>query len=229
MILLLGLTACVAPTPEPPDATPTATLTDCALATAIPAGARLLPEFTPDCPCALENVSTHVDDCLVHAAPNLVYPCSRSESVREVVLAATETHQLIQRDHHTSAGCWTGFSHDVRTLRLCTVRSGASRVVGEPVWGDPVAAPDGAHWAYVIAGPENDGLAAHLLAIDLETGEPIQLDAQPFPQDSVVGAQIRGWSADGNWLDVTLWDGRADGWHGYRLRTDGSGVFEPVP
>ncbi len=228
--LLLGLTACAAPPITPtPEATLTPTLPDCVFVTAIPAGTRLLPEFTPDCPCDLENASARVDDCLVHAAPDQVYPCSRSESVSEVVLAETEKRRLIQRDAHTSAGCWTGFSHDVRTLRLCEVEDGTSRVVGQPVWGDPVAAPDGGRWAYVVAGPENDGLAAHLLVLDLDTGEPIQLDTRQFPQDSVVGAKILGWSSDDVWLEVTLWDGHVAGYHGYRLRTDGSGVFERLP
>lgn len=228
--LLLGLTACAAPTSEPmPIHTPTPVLPDCALATPVPAGTRLLPDFTPDCPCDLENVSVRVDDCVVHAAPNLEYPCSRSETVREVVLAETETRRLIQRDEHNSAGCWSGFSSDVRTLRLCAVDGGASRVVGERVWGAPVAAPGGARWAYVVAGPENDGLAAHLVALNLADGVPIRLDTRPFPQDSVVGATIRGWSDDMDWLEVTLWDGHTDGYHDYRVRADGSGDFERLP
>lgn len=234
VIVLTGcaLTGCVGPSaaPAPLAATSlTPEMPDCAFVTPVAHSERLLPEFTPDCPCALESASVKIDDCLVHAAPNLVYPCSRSEHVVELVLGTAEGRRLIQRDHSASAGCWQGTSTDTRSLRLCAMADGASRVVAERVRGDPVAAPDAARWAYAVAGPELDGLAIHLFVVDLGSGETRELDTQPFPQASVVGAQILSWSADAEWIDVSLWDGSAEGHFAYRLRTDGSGTFEALP
>lgn len=226
---LSGCTRSTPPTATVMVASPDLELPDCALVTPPALNARLLLEFTPDCPCALENASAQVDDCLVHAAPNLVYPCSRSERVTEVVLGAAEGRRLIQRDHSASAGCWHGASSDTRSLRLCAVTDGAGRVVAEHVRGDPVVAPDATRWAVAVAGPELDGLAAHVFVVDLGSGETHELDTQPFPQAGVVGAQILGWSADGAWIDVSLWDGSAEGHFAYRLRTDGSGAFEALP
>ncbi len=235
LVLLLALCAlagCARPSASPaplPATSLTPGLPDCALVTPTAHSERLLPEFTPDCPCALERASVQIDDCLVHAAPDLVYPCSRSERVAESVLGTAEGRRLIQRDHSASAGCWHGTSSDTRSLRICAVADGVSRVVAEHVRGDPVAAPDAARWAYAVAGPELDGLAIHLFVVDLGRGETRELDTQPFPQTSVVGARILGWSADGEWVDVSLWDGSAEGHFAYRLRTDGSGTFEALP
>jgi hypothetical protein len=57
----------------------------------------------------------------------------------------------------------------------------------------------------------------------------IQLDTRPFPQDQVVGAQILQWSEDGEWLEVSLWDGHEGSYHRYRIRPNGSGEFEVLP
>lgn len=136
---------------------------------------------------------------------------------------------LIQRDHTLAAGCWHGTTTEDRSLRLCDTNACASRVVAERVRGDPVPTSSGTRWAYVAAGPELNGLADHVFVIDLADGGPVQLDTQPLPQASVVGAQILGWSVDERWLDVSLWDGAADGYHRYRLSTDGRGDFETLP
>lgn len=219
----------VAPTPVAP---PTPSLPDCAtqaLDTTPIESATLLPPFVPDCACDLENVSARVDQCLVHASSELTYPCSRSEEVHEVVLGSAGSVRLIQRDHTLMAGCWHGTTTEERSLRLCDAHVCDSRVVAERVRGDPVAAPSGVRWAYVAAGPELDGLAVNVFVIDLADGAPVRLDTQPLPQSSAVGAQIMGWSEDARWLEVSLWDGRADGYHRYRLSTDGRGDFEPLP
>ena len=225
--------ACVStPAPTTPLATATPSLPDCAaqapVATPI-ASSTLLPAFAPDCACELENASVRVDECLVHASPELTYPCSRSEEVHEVVLGSAGSVRLIQRDHAFTAGCWHSTTTEERSLRLCDADACYSRVVAERVRGDPVAAPSGARWAYVAAGPELDGLAVNVFVIDLADGTPVRLDPQPMPQASVVGAQILGWSDDEHWLEVSLWDGAADGYHRYRLSTDGRGDFETLP
>ncbi len=220
----------------PATATPVATVTpslpDCAAQASYStplASPTLLPAFAPDCACDLENVAVHVDECLVHASPELIYPCSRSEEVREAVLGTSGSVRLIQRDHTLTVGCWHGTTTEERSLRLCDADACDSRVVAERVRGDPVAAPSGARWAYIVAGPELYGLAVHVFVIDLADGAPVQLDTQPLPQTSVVGAQILSWSKDELWLEVSLWDGAADGYHRYRLSTDGHGDFEPLP
>lgn len=235
LVSLWAAAACATTSPaatRPGTATPA--LPDCAtrspVDSSVPAEfVPLLPVFTPDCPCDLENASVRIDECLVHASPDLVYPCSRAEEVREAVLGSNDGVRLIQRDHSVSVGCWHGTTSEERSLRLCNLDDGTSIIVAEGVRGDPVAAPGGGRWAYVKAGPELDGLAAHLFVVDLVDGVPMQLDTQPFPQASVVGAQILEWSDDGSWLEVSLWDGSADGHHRYRLSDDGQGAFELLP
>ncbi len=233
VIALWVAAACVStPATSAPFATATPSLPDCATqssdSTPI-ASPTLLPAFMPACACDLENASARVDTCLVRASPDLVYPCSRSEDVREAVLGASGSMSLIQRDHTLAAGCWHGTTTEDRSLRLCDTNACASRVVAERVRGDPVPTSSGTRWAYVAAGPELNGLADHVFVIDLADGGPVQLDTQPLPQASVVGAQILGWSVDERWLDVSLWDGAADGYHRYRLSTDGRGDFETLP
>jgi len=129
----------------------TATLIACDVMTPVPNRGSILPAFTPAYACELENVARRVDFCMIHAGPELSYPCSQTESVQE---------------HAMGQGS--------QTLLL-------------------------------------------------------RLDSQPFPQARVVGAGLLGWSEDGEWLDVSLWDGSEDGFHRYRLRTDGSGQFERLP
>lgn len=234
VIALWVAVACVStPSPVAPAAIATPPLPDCPTPAAAPAIPRespaLLPAFEPACACDLENATVRVDECLVRASPDLVYPCSRGEEVHEVVLGSSGSVRLIERDHARWAGCWHGTTTENRSLRLCDANACASRVVAERVRGDPMAAPSGARWAYVAAGPELDGLAVHVFLIDLADGTPVQLDTQPLPQASVVGAQILGWSVDERWLDVSLWDGAADGYHRYRLSTDGHGDYETLP
>jgi hypothetical protein len=232
--LSLLLLACLAAPPATsPPASPipdaTAALISCDEMTPVADHGSILPEFTPAYPCELENVERHVDFCMVHASPTLSYPCSQTESVAEQVIGAGEQTQLIQRDEHVSAGCWHGASSDTRALRRCDTASGASVTLAEDVLGVPISSPDEAWFAFVAAEPGSYRLGPHLFRVRVDGAELLQLDTQPFPQEQVVGAHIVGWSEDGEWLEISLWDGRANGYHRYRLRTDGSGQFEVLP
>ena len=223
-----GLPPAISPQTSPtPEAT--ATLISCDEMTPVANRGSILPEFTPAYPCELENVQRHVDFCMVHASPTLSYPCSQTESVAERVIGAGEQTQLIQRDEHISAGCWHGISSDTRALRRCDIESGAITTLAEDVLGELIPSPDGAWFAFVAAEPGSHRLKPHLFRVRADGADLLQLDTGPFPQEQVVGAHIAGWSADGAWLEISLWDGRAHGYHRYRLRTDGSGEFAALP
>ena len=226
--MLLILTACTAPFPPTVPATPaaTATLIACDDMTPVPDRGSILTALTPSYPCQLENVSNHVDFCIVHASPDLSYPCSQTESIREIAIGEGSHTLLIQRDYHFSAGCWHGISSDVRSLRVCDGESGESTTVAEDVKGNPIPSPDRAWFAFVAAAPGSHGLEPHIFRVRSDDTGLVQLDTQPFPQDQVLAVQIFQWSEDGEWLEVSLWDGHEGGYHGYRIRTDGSGEFE---
>ena len=229
--MLLTLTACTAPFRPTVPATPAApaTLIACDEMTPVPDRGSILPAFTPSDPCQLENVSNQVDYCLVHASPELQYPCSRTESVHEIALGEGGATLLIQRDYHVSTGCWHGITSDVRSLRVCDRGSGESTSLAQDVIGDPVLSPDGAWSAFVAAEPGSHRLSPHIFRVRLNGTDLVQLGTRPFPQDQVVGAQILQWSEDGEWLEVSLWDGREGSNHRYRIRPDGSGEFEMLP
>ena len=171
----------------------------------------------------------HVDFCMVHASPTLSYPCSQTESVAEQVIGAGEQTQLILRGEHVSAGCWHGTSSDTRSLWRWNTVSGAIATLAEDVLGEPIPSPDEAWFAFVAAEPGSYRLRLHLFRVRADGADLLQLDTQPFPQERVGGAHIEGWSEDGAWLEISLWDGHADGHHRYRLRADGSGQFEVLP
>lgn len=223
--LLLGLTACA---PEPVQPTPSPTEARAALPScdddppALPSGS-ILPTFTPSDHCELESASKVVELCMVEASPELSYPCTVAESVEERLLGQAGAQLLIQRDHHYQAGCWQGVTVDTRALRLCNNQSGDSTMLEQEIIGEPLLAPDGTRVAFVAAAPGQRLTEPHLFLLALADGEPIQLDTQPFPQERVVGAELLQWSEDGTWVEVSLWDGYAEGYHRYWLRADGSG------
>ncbi len=210
----------------------TATLIDCAEMTPVPDRGSILATFTPSYPCELENVSKHVDFCMMHASPELAYPCSQTESVEETVMGEGASTLLIQHDYHFSAGCWHGINSDTRSLRVCDRESGESTIFAQDVLGDPILSPDGNWFAFVAAEPGSDRFKSHLFCARSDGTDLVQLDTQPFPQHQSVGIQILRWSEDGKWLEVQVWDGREGGYHGYRIRSDGSGeleTFSPQP
>jgi hypothetical protein len=231
--IVLFLTACTAPapSPEPEPASPiaTATLIACDDVTPVPDRGSILPTFTPSYPCELENVSKHVDFCMVRGRSDFSYPCSQTESIQEITLGEGSQTVLIQRDYHFSSGCWHGVNSNVRSLRVCDSQSGESTTLAEDVACDAIASPDRAGFAFVAAEPGSFGLKPHLFRVRLDGTGLLQLDTRPFPQEQVVATRILRWSEDGAWLDVSLWDGHEGGFHRYCLRTDGSGQFERLP
>lgn len=224
---LLLLPGCGVRVPPGPPAGPT--LINCKDLPPAPVREPVLPPFVPAYPCELENATNRIDDCTVYASDTLSYPCSRSESVQEHVIASEDDRLVIQRDFHFSAGCWRGTTVDVRSLRVCDRTTGESVVLAPDILSDAVSSPDGTGLAFVSAESPWERTAPHIYYVRIDGRNLVQLDTQPFPQERVVGARILGWVGEGEWLEVSLWDGREEGHHGYRLRPDGSGVFEEVP
>ncbi len=225
----MSLVACInsRPSTESTMPTATATLIACDEMTHDPYPGSILPSFTPSYHCELEDAYNKVYSCMVHASPELSYPCSQTESAKEMVISQEGHSLLIQRDYHYSAGCWHGVTSDIRSLRACDSESGKSNTLAEDVIGDPIFSPDGAWLAFVAAEPESNRLEPHIFRVRSDGTDLIQLDVQPFPQDQVVGAWIFQWSEDGAWLEVSLWNGRDH--IRYHLRSDGSGEFEALP
>jgi len=226
LVLMGVVTACTEPemaTAVPPT---TPALIACNERTVTPTPGSILPPFEPEYACQLENSSASHDFCLVHASPTLTYPCSQTESVKEVVLSDSETARLIQRDYRYSAGCWTAVTTNIRSLRACDKSSGASTILAANIYGPIAPSPDGKWFAFVATEP-GKFTEPHIFRVGADEEKLVQLDIRPFPQTQVPGASISQWSADSAWLDVGLWDGSE--WYNYRLRTDGSGEFETLP
>jgi hypothetical protein len=202
-----------------------ATQTACIENAPDPVTHSILPTFMPAFPCELQNASNRVDACSV---PKLSYTC-QSESIHETALGEGSDTMLIQHDYFNSAGCWSSVTTERRSLRVCDTESGEITTLAEDVLGELMPSPDGAWLAIVSAKLESHRMEPHIFRLALDATEIVQLDTQLFPQDFVVGARILEWSEDGEWLEVSLWDGNEEGYYRYRLRTDGSGEFELLP
>ena len=232
--MLLILCACAVLPGSPPPATipvtqpATPTLISCDAMTPVADHGSILPVFTPTYACELEHVARHVDFCMVHASPELSYPCSQTESVQETTIGKSERSLLIKRDYHLSGGCWHGITADRRSLRACDSASGKSTTLAEDAKGDPLLSPDATAFAFVATAPD-DPFTTRLFRVRMDGSELIRLDTKPFPQEQSLAAVIRRWSQDGAWLEISLWDGYEGGHHRYRLRTDGSGAYEALP
>jgi hypothetical protein len=102
------------------------------------------------------------------------------------------------------------------------------------VAGNLIASPDGESHAFVVTdlGRSREGdvtsFVVDVLRVSSDGASLVQLDSSDLPPGTA-GAQVIGWSEDGDWLELSLWDGTEDGWHPYRLRTDGSGEYEAAP
>lgn len=222
--LWLLVTACM-PVVPPPAPVATATVVACTnLEQSAASQPSILPTFTPAYACQLEQAYQQVNYCLVQASPERSYPCTRTEAVKETLLGQSDASHLIQRDVHFSAGCWHGISSDSRSLKVCDSHSGASSLVMAGIFGDLFPSPDKMWFAFVAATTKNE-VTQHLYLVRADGSELIQLDTQPLPWGPIVGSQFHQWSTDGAWVEVSLWDGREEGWHRYQLRTDGSGEF----
>lgn len=225
--LSLAVTACGA---APPPATPaTEAYISCDDATPIPVGYSALPAFTPSYPCELEKAANSESCMLTQPTPQRSYPCGQSEMVEETLLGEGDQSVLIQRYTLFSAGCWHGTNRERRSLKACDPSNGESTVLAEGVIGEAHPSPDGAWYAFMATGPDISALTPHVYKVRADGSEMVQLDTQRFPQSQVVGGAILGWSSDGAWVEITLWDASNNIWHEYRLLTDGSGGFEVLP
>lgn len=189
--------------------------------TLLPDDFTILPTFEPAYSCELHNVEVR-DDQLCW-----------SDRVEERLLVDSDGVQFIQHDYHTSSGCWGTIHQDTHELRVCSKRSGAVTTLTTQLTHDPLHSPDGEWLAFgVLSITDADGrtMSPHVYRVRVDGTDLQQLDTLAFP-DGLVGplAELR-WMDD-EWLALTLWDGRSgdESYHPYRLRADGSGVYEALP
>lgn len=187
--------------------------------TSLPEDFTILPPFTPSFPCELENVDVYDEDLC------------RNERVQESVIEETDQTVLYVRSYHRGAGCWSSINVDVRELRVCQRSSGAVTTLAENLATDPVRSPDGEWYAFDTfemyqRSPEDGGsFRPHFFRVRVDGTDLQELSTQDFPPE-IVGGNVIAWSDDGEWLELSLWDGTENGWHTYYLRTDGSGEYE---
>jgi hypothetical protein len=190
--------------------------------TPLPEGFTIIPPFVPSLPCELQNVDLYDEELC------------RSERVQETAVTESEQTVLYTRDYHVGTGCWSGINVDIRELRVCQRDSGAVAMLASHVAGNLIASPDGESYAFVVTdlgrSREDDvtSFVVDVLRVSSNGASLVQLDSSDLPPGTA-GAQVIGWSEDGDWLELSLWDGTEDGWHPYRLRTDGSGEYEAAP
>lgn len=222
LVLSLALaSAGCARLPGPARAAPTPTLPACTDAyEQVP-----FPTLTPAPVEDLRNVARSIADCWVDTGTTISYPCSRQESIEETRLSETPRALLILRRERYSAGCWTAVTSEQTSLRYVNRPAASTTLVARHIRSDVVASPDGTVYAFGASETTTD-LAVALYLVRVADGQVTRLDPQPLPQPAVLGVRFLSWSEDGAWLAVSLWDGSEDGWHAYRLRTDGSGMFE---
>lgn len=211
LVLLLGLLVLIPACASPPPTAPIPTVTP------LPPGFSILPSFTPAYPCQLENV-TATDDRLC-----------RYERVQETIIADSDGSVLIQRDYHAGQGCWSGINVDTHQLRVCDRDSGQIVTLTEHLASPVIVSPDDTWFAFSTFEwdfqPEGALPRIHFFRVRRDGSDLQQLDTSGWPPQNV-GASLLGWSSDGGWLELSLWDGTENGWYDYRLKTDGSGVFE---
>jgi len=176
----------------------------------------LLPPFTPSYPCELQNDLATVSD----------ESYCRSEEISEVVAAEGDGAVFIQHTHHLGYGCWTGINTYEYAFYACDTTSGARALLADQPTTALVPSPDGEWLAFGVIDRMNFDTSVHKIRID--GSDKQRIDTQPFPE-STVGINVVRWSADGDWIDLSLWDGTEDGWHAIRLKADGSGQYEIPP
>jgi hypothetical protein len=153
--------------------------------------------------------------------------------VREDAVAETEAARLIRRHEHLGSGCWGSINVDRWLLRACDRRSGRIVMLTEHLASPVLADPGSSAYAYVtlewVRQSETDGATPrlHVYRVAPDGTQREQLDTQPLPP-ATVGLELVRWSPDGAWLELRLWDGTEGGWSAVRLRTDGSGRYEPL-
>ncbi len=209
-VVILALSQWRPGTVEPDPPTPTMT--------PLPDDFTLIPPFTPAFACQLHNADVYDADLC------------RSEQIMETALAQGEGVTFIDHQSTLSTGCWGSISQTVRELRICQLTSGAVQVLTPNLVTAFVPSPDGAWFAYGTMNPlsiDGDALRPHIYRVSADGANVQSLDRQAFP-DFAVGAPADLRWLDDTWIAVSLWDGTTGGWHSYRLKTDGSGVVEPL-
>lgn len=190
--------------------------------TPLPESFTLIPPFVPSFPCELQNVDVYDEDLC------------RSERVQETVVHESEQTVLYTRDYHVGTGCWSSINVDVRELRVCERGSGAVTSLASHVAGNLIVSPDGGSYAFAVTdlGASRESDTTHFIldvfSVEGDGSSLLQLDSGDLPAGTA-GVQIVRWSEDGEWLELSLWDGTENGWHPYRLRADGSGEYEALP
>ncbi len=191
-------------------------------ATFLPDDFTLIPTFVPAYPCELQNVDVR-DDQLC-----------RSESINERVVVPGDGIQFIQQDYHMGQGCWSGMSQDIHTLSVCTRSSGAVMTLTEELTSGVLPSPDGAWLLFGTMNSvltEEDPLLPHVYRVRMDGTALQRLDTRGFPK-GLVGAPIDLRWLDDDWVALKLWNAagnEASNYHPFRLKTDGSGVYEALP
>ena len=214
LLALLGL-AIVALSRWQPGAAPIPTATP----TLLPDDFTLLPTFGPSYPCELERVEAY-DETLC-----------RSETVEERVLAEGDGVTFIQHDYHVGQGCWGSINQDIHELRVCQRDSGEVTVLSDEIVTEVLPSPDGEWYVFgtmSMDAADDDLLEPQVYRVRADGTDLQQLDAQGFP-DFAVGAPGNLHWLDDEWLAVTLWTGIEGDYCAYRLKADGSGIYEPLP
>jgi hypothetical protein len=187
--------------------------------TPFPEDFTILPLFAPSYPCELQDIDRYDEDICWH------------EQVEEIPIEDTGPTLLYIRAYHRGTGCWSSINYDVRDLRVCSRPSGEVTTLAEHLTSDPLPSPDGEWYAFDTLevfqrSPEDGGsFRPHVFRVRPDGTDLQELSTQSFPAEIVSGTVI-AWSDDGEWLELSLWDGTENGWHPYRLRTDGSGDYE---
>jgi hypothetical protein len=185
----------------------------------LPEDFTLIPAFTPSYPCELQNVDVYDEDLC------------RNERVGEYVIHEDQQSVLYVREYHLGTGCWGSINQDLRELRVCSRENGEVSTLVERLTADPVPSVDGEWLAFATiefyqrSEGDSGSFRPHIFRVRPDGTDFQELSSQGFTPE-IVGASIVGWSDDGAWLEISLWDGTEGGWHSYQLRTDGSGDFE---
>lgn len=212
LMLALSISACSS-------ASATLVPSDAPTRSPLPPGFSILPPFMPAFPCEVENV-TASDEKLC-----------RYERVQEMIISDVEPRILIQRDYHIGQGCWSGINVDTHELKVCDQRSSQSTILTSHLASPVLLSPDGRWFAFNTfewdIQPEKGALPIiHVYRVHEDGTNMQQLDTQGLPPETV-GAELVGWSPDSAWLQIRFWDGTENsGWHKYRLKADGSGLYE---
>lgn len=186
--------------------------------TLLPPDFTLIPTFVPAYPCQLQNIDLYDEKVC------------RNERVSESVLVKGETVMFIQHDYHVGTGCWGSINQDIHELRVCDRASGATTTLTDSLVTPLLVSPSGEWLVYGTMGlkPDSgDAFKPHVYRVRSDGTDAARLDAQPFPNYAVGAPRDLRW-LDDEWVAFSLWDGTQDGWHPFRLKADGSGVYEPL-